>query len=138
MNRSVLNEAWTAMKHSLRLLSFVTALNVLVACGFALTGLVRPADILPAGVGATYGSAIFAAYAAARTVPLAVMVLIAIVRQSRQSLTILGTLAGAIQLCDVVVGFYQRDLGKTLGPLVICLLQGYALVTVARPSGATT
>ena len=134
MNRTVLNKAWTAMKHSLRLLSVVTALNVLVACGFALTGLVRPADMLPAGAGATYGATIFAAYAAARTVPLAVMVLIAIASRSRQSLMTLGTLAGVIQLCDVGVGFYQHDLGKTLGPLVICLLQGYALVTVARPS----
>ena len=40
----------------------------------------------------------------------------------------LGVLAGVIQLLDAGVGFFQHDLGKTVGPLVIAISQFYANV----------
>jgi len=73
----------------------VTAINVLVAAGFSIAGLVSPKSILPAGNAPTDASFIFAMYAAARTIPLAFMALIAIYKQSQSALLILGTLAAS-------------------------------------------
>jgi len=49
----------------MRLASAVTLINVLVATGFSIFGLVRPDLIVPAGTMASGASAIFAMYAAA-------------------------------------------------------------------------
>jgi len=54
-------------------------------------------------------------YAAARTIPLAFMALIAIYKQSQSALLILGTLAGFIQLLDAGVGLLQHDQGNQSG-----------------------
>ena len=101
----------------MRLASLVTVINVLVAAGFSIAGLVSPRSILPAGYAPTEASFIFAMYAAARTIPLAFMALIAIYKQSEFALLILGTLAGFIQLLDAGVGLLQHDPGKSIGPI---------------------
>jgi hypothetical protein len=111
----------------IRLASVITALNVLVASGFSIAGLFRPEYVLPAGSVQTQASLIFAMYAAARTLPLALMALAAIYQRSRSSLRVLGLLAGFIQFADAAVGFYQHDIGKTIGPLVLGALQIYAV-----------
>jgi len=49
----------------------VTAINVLVASGFSIAALISPKSILPAGYAPTEASFIFAMYAAARSIPLA-------------------------------------------------------------------
>jgi hypothetical protein len=118
----------------MRMASLVTAINVLVAGGFSIAGLVSPQSILPAGYAPTNASFIFAMYAAARSIPLAFMVLIAIYQRSESALLILGALAGFIQLLDAGVGLLQHDLGKSIGPLVIAALQ---FVAVYRLSGTT-
>src|SRR5258708_32935675 len=110
-----------------RLASAITALNVLVASGFAIAGLFRPEYVLPVGFVQTQASFIFAMYAAARTLPLAVLALAAIYQRSSSSLKVLGLLAGFIQFADGAVGLYQHDVGKTIGPLVIGALQMYAV-----------
>ena len=110
-----------------RIASLVTAINVLVAGGFSIAGLVSPKSILPAGYAPTEASFIFAMYAAARSIPLALMALIAIYKQSEAALLILGTLAGFIQLLDAGVGLLQHDPGKVIGPLVIAALQIFAV-----------
>jgi hypothetical protein len=110
-----------------RLASAITALNVLVASGFAIAGLFRPEYVLPVGSVQTQASFIFAMYAAARTLPLALMALAAIYQRSSSSLKVLGLLAGFIQFADGAVGLYQYDIGKTIGPLVIGALQMYAV-----------
>jgi hypothetical protein len=112
---------------SKRIASLVTALNVMVAAGFSIAGLVSPKSILPAGYAPNEASFIFALYAAARTVPLAFMALIAIYKQSEAALLILGTLAGFIQLLDAGVGLLQHDPGKAIGPLVIAAFQFFAV-----------
>jgi hypothetical protein len=111
----------------IRLASAITALNVLVASGFSIAGLFKPEYVLPAGSAQTQASLIFAMYAAARTLPLAVMALAAIYQRSLASLKVLGLLAGLIQFADAAVGLYQHDLGKTIGPLALGALQIYAV-----------
>jgi len=78
----------------MRLASLVTAINVLVAAGFSFAGLVSPKSILPSGYALTEASFIFAMYAAARTIPLAFMALIAIYKQSQSALLTFGYTGG--------------------------------------------
>jgi hypothetical protein len=115
-----------------RIASLVTAINVLVASGFSIAALISPKSILPAGYAPTEASFIFAMYAAARSIPLALMALIAIYRQSQSALLVLGTLAGLIQLLDAGVGLLQHDLGKAIGPLVIAAFQFFAVSLLNR------
>jgi hypothetical protein len=115
-----------------RIASLVTAINVLVAGGFSIAALVSPKSILPVGYAPTEASFIFAMYAAARSIPLALMALIAIYKQSEAALLILATLAGFIQLLDAGVGLLQHDLGKAIGPLVIAAFQFFAVYLLNR------
>jgi hypothetical protein len=80
----------------------------------------------------TEAFSVFAMYAAARTIPLAVISMVAIFKGSASALLILGTLAGVIQVLDCIVGMVQHDPGKILGPLVIAALQFYAVATLRR------
>jgi len=118
----------------MRLLSWITAINVLVASGFSIAGLVAPQSILPSGSVLTDASQIFAMYAAARTIPLALIALILVYKRYGRELLILGILAGIIQLIDAGVGVYQHDLGKSLGPLILSILQFYAVFTFLKSS----
>jgi hypothetical protein len=118
----------------MRLLSWITAINVLVACGFSVAGLVAPQALLPSGSISTEASRIFAMYAAARSIPLAFVALAVIYKRSTSGLLILGILAGIIQFSDAGVGLYQHDVGKTVGPLVIALIQFYAVFVFHKPS----
>lgn len=117
---------------SMRLASVITALNVLIASGFAVAGLVSPKSILPADAVPTGASLLFALYAAARTIPLALATLAAIYKRFAPALIVLGSLAGAIQLFDAAIGAYQNDPGKTLGPLIIAGLQFYAIFALRK------
>lgn len=86
-----------------------------------------PHSIVPIFEPLTQGSHVFSLYAAARTVPLAAMVLLAAYKRWSLVLMVLGTLAAIIQLLDVGVGLQQDDMQKTLGPLVLGLLQSYVV-----------
>jgi hypothetical protein len=68
-------------------------------------------------------------YAAARTLPLAIAVLIAIAAGATVVVEWLAALAGVIQLADAAIGARQRDAGKTFGPLAIAILQ-FALLAL--------
>ena len=116
----------------MRIASLVTGMNVLVAAGFSIAGLVSPKSILPPSYVPTEASFIFAMYAAARTIPLAFITLIAIYKNWEPAVLILGTLAGFIQLLDGGVGLLQHDLGKSIGPLVIAALQFCAMYLLSR------
>lgn len=117
---------------AMRIASLITAVNVIVAGGFSIAGLIDPASILPAHYVPTDASSVFALYAAARTIPLAVITLMAIFKRSASALLILGSLAGVIQLLDTIVGMVQHDPGKILGPLVIAVFQFYAVATLRK------
>jgi len=101
--------------------------------GFLWPGFFFPASILPQGSVATEAAHIFAMYAAARTIPLAILVLTAIFKKSCTTLIVLGILAGAIQFLDAFVGVYQHDVGKAAGPFVIACVQFYAILRLRKP-----
>jgi hypothetical protein len=100
---------------AIRLASVVTAINVLVASGFSIAGIIRPQYLVPAGYIPTQASLILALYAAARTIPPALFALWAIYKQATPVLLILGALAGAMQLLDAGIGLFEHDLGNALG-----------------------
>ncbi len=77
-------------------------------------------------------------YAAARSVPLALVALAVIYKRSASGLFTLGILAGIIQFFDAGVGLYQHDPGKTFGPLVIALIQFYAVFAFQKPSSTNS
>jgi hypothetical protein len=123
---------------NLGLASVLTALNVLAASGFSIAGLIKPELLLPAGATPTAASAIFAMYAAARTIPLALITMVAIYERSASALFVLGLLAGIIQLVDAAVGLFQHNIGKTVGPLFLAILQAYAVTILWKASKATS
>ena len=86
----------------------------------------------------TDASAIFAMYAAARTIPLALITMVAIYKGSVSALLVLGLLAGIIQFVDAAVGLLQRDIGKTVGPVFLAILQVYAVTIFWKASKATS
>jgi hypothetical protein len=126
--------AASAANTRVRLAYAITALDVLVASGFSIAGLFKPEYVLPAGSVQTEASLTFAMYAAARTLPLALMALAAIYQRSPSSLKVLGLLAGLIQFSDAAVGLYQHDIGKIIGPLVLGALQMYAIWSLRKDS----
>ena len=117
---------------AIRLASLVTAINVLVASGFSILGIIRPQYLLPAGSVPTQASLILALYAAARTIPLALFALWAIYKQATPLLLILGALAGAVQLLDAGIGLFEQDIGKCAGPLFIAILQFFVVYLLHR------
>ena len=114
------------------LASLVTAINVVVASGFSLAGIISPQSVLPPGYVATESSSLFAMYAAARTVPLALLTLAAICIRATSALLILGTLAGVIRLLDAGIGLLQHDMGKSAGPLLIAAIQFSVMLLLKR------
>jgi hypothetical protein len=115
-----------------RLASVVTAIDVLVASGFSIVGIIRPQYLVPVESVPTEASLLLAMYAAARTIPLALFALGAIYKQATPALLILGTLAGAMQLLDAGIGLYEHDLGKCAGPLFISVLQFFVVYLLRR------
>jgi hypothetical protein len=108
---------------AIRLASLVTAINVLVACGFSIAAIIRPQYLVPAESVPTEASLLLAMYAAVPRVPLALLALWAVYKQATPALLLLGALAGAMQLLDAGIGLFERDLGKCAGPLFIAVLQ---------------
>ena len=127
-------EATPRSADNIGLASALTALNVVVASGFSIAGLIKPELILPTGMTPTNASSIFAMYAAARTIPLALITMVAIYKGSASALLVLGLLAGIIQFVDAVVGLLQHDVGKTVGPLFLTVLQVYAVTCFWKAS----
>jgi hypothetical protein len=117
---------------AMRLASVVTAINVLVASGFSIAGIIRPQYLLPAGSVPTNASLIMAMYAAACKIPLALFALTTIYKRATTALLILGSLAGAVQLLDAGIGLYEHDLGKSAGPLFIAVLQFFVIYLLHR------
>jgi hypothetical protein len=108
-----------------RLASVVTAIDVLVSCGFSIAAIIRPQVLVPVESVRTRASLLLAMYAAAPRIPLALLVLAAIYKQA--ALLILGALAGTVQLLDVGIGLFQHDLRKWAGPLFFAVLQFFVV-----------
>jgi hypothetical protein len=123
---------------AMRLASLVTAINVLVASGFSIAAIIRPQYLVPAESVPTEASLLLAMYAAARTIPLALFVLAAIFKRATPALLILGSLAGAMQLLDAGIGFFEHDPGKFAGPLFIAVLQFFVVYLLHRSVRVTS
>jgi hypothetical protein len=117
---------------AMRLASVVTAIDVLVASGFSIVGIIRPQYLVPAGSVPTQAALILAMYAAARTIPLALFALWPIYKQAAPALVLLGALAGTMQLLDAGIGLLEHDLGKCAGPLFIAVLQFLVVYLLQR------
>jgi hypothetical protein len=117
---------------AMRLASVVTAIDVLVASGFSIVGIIRPQYLVPAGSVPTQAALILAMYAAARTIPLALFALWSIYKQALPALALLGALAGAMQLLDAGIGLFEHDLGKCAGPLFIAVIQFFMVYLLHR------
>jgi hypothetical protein len=117
---------------AMRLASVVTAIDVVVATGFSIVGIIRPQYLVPAESVRTQASLILAMYAAARTIPLALFALWAIYKQAAPALVLMGALAGAMQLLDAGIGLFEHDLGKSAGPLLIAVLQFFVVYVLHR------
>jgi hypothetical protein len=61
---------------------------------------------------------------------------VAIYKGSASALLVLGLLAGSIQFADAAVGLLQYDVGKTVGPLFLAILQVYAVTIFWKASKA--
>jgi hypothetical protein len=117
---------------AMRLASVVTAIDVVVASGFSIVGIIRPQYLVPAESVRTQASLILAMYAAARTIPLALFALWAIYKHAAPALVLMGALAGAMQLLDAGIGLFEHDLGKSAGPLLIAVLQFFVVYVLHR------
>ncbi len=102
----------------------VLVVNALTSAGFATAGLV------------TASSDAFALYAAARSVPIAIVVIGAVATRSR--LVAFAVLLSIIQACDALVGVAQHDAGKTIGPIVLAIATAFAARRFHRRSGILT
>src|ERR1700735_2276466 len=117
---------------TMMLASLVTAINVLIASGFSIAAIIRPQYLIPVESVPTEASLLLAMYAAARTIPLALIALGAIYKQATSALLILGALAGAMQFLDAGIGLFEHDLGRCAGPLFIAVLQFFAVYLLHR------
>ena len=102
----------------------VTGVNVTVAAAYSILAVIHPERVLPAGMAASGASRLFASYAAARSMPLAVIGLGAMLGGSRPAVLLVAVLAGTIQLVDAAIGLAHHDPGKATGPFVLAMLQG--------------
>ena len=117
---------WTA--------ALIGVANALTSTGFSIAGLASTA-----GLPRDDGARIYAMYAAARTLPLAVLAIVLTARRARSALLVVGGLLGVVQLCDALVGIAQANVGKTLGPTLVGLvtLAAVAAAVRARPAGTS-
>ncbi len=118
----------TTFSNPWKLLIAVSIINVLVATGFSIAGLIAPQSILPANAIPGKASSIFALYAAARTIPLAIIVIYCVINRNKSSIITLGILAAIVQLMDGFIGVYQQDIMKALGPFFLSLIQFASLI----------
>jgi hypothetical protein len=99
----------------MRLASVVTTINVLVASGFSIVGIIHPEYLVPAESVPTQASLILAMYAAARTIPLALFALWAIYKQAAPALVLLGALAAPCNCWTPESVCLNMILGNALG-----------------------
>jgi hypothetical protein len=114
-------------------LNIVTAVNVLVALGFAIAGVLNPALIVPSHNGNDPAAEVFALYAVARAIPIALLTIIAVFQKNgQQQVVTLAILAGFIQTIDGCIGIYLKEPSKTIGPFILAALAFFAVFMVRK------
>jgi hypothetical protein len=107
---------------SRRALRIVTLVSVLVSCGFSVIGIVRPDLLVSPGLGHDNTVVVLASYAAARSIAIAVVCIVAIFGKKREPLYTMAILAALFQVLDAFVGIYEGDIPKVAGPLILAFL----------------
>jgi hypothetical protein len=115
------------------LLKVITAVNVLVASGFAIAGVVNCALIVPSHNASDPAAAVFALYAAARAIPLAILTITTILMRRNEQIWILAIVAGCIQFADGCIGMYLHDPSKFIGPFILAAAEFLAVYMVGYP-----
>jgi ethanolamine transporter EutH len=110
----------------------ITIINVLTATGYSIAGILSSYSAVSQGAMVSEAAFIFALYAGARTIPLAIITLIAIFKKYRKTVITLGFLAGCIQFIDGFIGIYQQDVLKSAGPFFLAIIQITAVCLAAR------
>jgi hypothetical protein len=104
--------------------AIITTASAFTSAGFSLAGL--------RGAGEAGDARIASLYAAARSLPLAVVSLAALFAGSHEWLGAVAVTMILVQALDAYVGFEQRDIPKTAGPIFLSLLNlGSLIVLVA-------
>jgi hypothetical protein len=114
-------------------LNIVTAVNVLIALGFAIAGVINPSLVVPTHNAKDLGAEVFALYALARTLPIVLLTLMAISQKNgKQHIVTLALLAGLIQTLDGCIGIYLKEFTKTLGPFILAAATFVAVFLVSN------
>ena len=113
-------------------LKIFTVLNVLVATGFAVAGIVSPHLLLAANVSSDKAITVFALYAGARGIPMVLLTIMSVFRKHWNAFITLAVVAGLIQFLDGFIGIYEQDLSKTVGPFIIATIQFAAIYLAVR------
>jgi len=117
---------------ALTFLKIITVLNVLVATGFSVAGMLNPFLILPANITTDKAITVFALYAGARTIPIVILTIMSVFSKHWNAFITLAVLAGVMQFLDGFIGIYQQDLSKTAGPFIIATIQFVAIYLAVR------
>jgi hypothetical protein len=113
-------------------LKIFTIINVLVATGFAVAGIINPHLLLAANVTTDKAITVFALYAGARGIPIATLTIMSVFYKHWNAFITLAIVAGAIQFLDGFIGIYEQDLSKTAGPFIIAAIQFIAIYLAVR------
>jgi hypothetical protein len=123
---------------ALNYLRVITVANLIISAGFSLAGIFNPSVLLPAGTPVNSGTLVFALFAAARSVPLAIVALFAITMRDKKPLLILAVVGGMIQFADGFIGLYLHDVSKVIGPFALSVLTFAAIFMNGRPINNNT
>jgi hypothetical protein len=118
---------------SRRILRIVTLISVLISCGFSIVGILRPGLLVPPALGHDHTVVVLASYAAARSIAIAIVCIVALFGKKREPLYLFAILAALFQFLDAFVGMYEGDPSKVAGPLILALL-GFVLTYYASKS----
>jgi hypothetical protein len=117
---------------ALTFLKIFTVVNVLVATGFAVAGIVSPHLLFVANATSDKAITVFALYAGARGIPMALLTIMSVFSKHWNAFITLAVVAGLIQFLDGFIGIYEQDLSKTVGPFIIATIQFTAIYLAVR------
>lgn len=104
----------------------ITTVSALTSAGFSIAGFFSSATQNDES------ARIYAGYAVARSVPLAVIVIALVVLRSTRGLAALAVVMGLVQACDAFVGIGQHDISKIFGPAVLAIATFAGVRTLSR------
>ena len=118
-----------------RLAVAFTLIDLLVSAGFSVAGVLAPRLVYAPAQHGGRTVLVFALYAAARSIPLALAVSITAVRRAWRATSAFGAVGGVIQACDAAIGIVGGSPFKIIGPLATAILQIWACRVINDAAG---